>query len=71
MKRANQFDTGMVAGMLFTFAALGGNWLITPARHPDSTQFQLWAVVVGIVICLAGAVALFRWHGWPARDLPA
>jgi len=60
MKRPNQFDAGMLAGMLFIFAALGGNWLITPARHPESTPFQLWATVAGIVICVAGAVAMIK-----------
>ncbi len=62
MRRVNQFDAGMLAGVLLILAARGGNWLITPASHPDSTPFQLWATVVGIVICVAGMFALIRRH---------
>ena len=71
MKSANQFDAGMLAGVLFTFAALGGNWLITPARHPDSTPFQLWATVVGIVVCVAGVFALIRGYRLTVRGRSA
>ncbi len=62
MRRVNRFDAGMLAGMLLIFAARGGNWLITPASHPDSTPFQLWATVVGIVVCGVGVFALIKRH---------
>ena len=62
MKRVKQFDAGLVAGGLLMLAARGGNWLITPARHPDSTPLDSWLTVAGMVVCVAVAVVFIRKH---------
>ena len=62
MKRTSQFGNGVLAGGLLMLAANGGHWLITPARHPDSTPAEYWFTVVGMVICIAVAVVLIRKH---------
>ena len=62
MRRFTQFDAGLVAGMLLMLAARGGNWLITPASHPDSTSLDSWLTVAGMVVCVTVAVVLMRKH---------
>ena len=62
MKRSSQFVNGVVAGALLMLAAHWGNWLITPASHPDSTPLDSWLTVAGMVVCVTVAVVLIRKH---------
>ena len=62
MKRFTQFDAGLIAGALLMLAAHWGNWLITPASHPDSTPLDSWLTVAGMVVCVAVAVVFIRKH---------
>lgn len=55
---SSSFHAGVLAGMLLTIAAIGGQWLITPSRHPDATTSQRWFAVLQCVIGLAGFVIL-------------
>ncbi len=62
MKRFTQFDAGLIAGALLMLAAHWGNWLITPASHPDSTPLDSWLTVAGMVVCVTVAVVFIRKH---------
>ena len=62
MKRFSQFDAGLIAGMLLILAAHGGNWLITPMGHPESTSFDTWVTMAGMAFCIVVAVVLMRKH---------
>lgn len=60
MTRRTVFIRGMFAGMLVVFAAQSGNWLLTPAAHPDASELRRWGVALQVVIGLAGAIWLTR-----------
>ena len=62
MKRSSQFVNGVLVGALLMLAAHWGNWLITPASHPDSTPLDSWLTVAGMVVCVTVAVVLIRKH---------
>ena len=43
----------LVGGFLILLAARAGNWLITPMRHPDASEFDLvahWVQAVGSLV---------------------
>jgi|GEM_PF-4370297 len=51
---------GALAGMFLTIAAWGGNWLITPAAHPDASSAHQAAVIAQVV--LSAALAIWFWR---------
>lgn len=46
--------------LLLVIAGKGGNWLITPMRHPDATTVDYVLTWVQIVVCLVAAIRLHR-----------
>jgi len=52
-------DWQLFAAVMWMIGALGGHWLITPARHPDAGTVN----VVAAWVQLIGGVALGIW-GW-------
>lgn len=52
------FDAGFVAGVATMLAAVGVHWLITPARHPESTSVQRWGTIILVVLSAPVAVAV-------------
>ena len=58
MNAQKSFDTGMLAGALFIFAAQSVYWLITPISHPDASDVRWAAVVAQGVICASVALWL-------------
>jgi hypothetical protein len=50
MREQKAFDSGMMAGFFITFAAVSGNWLITP--HPDASSLRTEGVVAQALVCL-------------------
>ena len=46
--------------LLLFVAARGGNWLITPMRHPNATDVQRWLVILQTILSAAGAVWFYR-----------
>jgi hypothetical protein len=54
---------GALAGMFMTIAAWGGNWLITPAAHPDASSARQAAVIAQVVIMAALAIWFWRRGG--------
>lgn len=57
------FGSGVLAGMLLMVAALGVNWLITPARHPDAATGRYVATIVQIVVGIGVATWLYLRYG--------
>ena len=51
---------GYVSGMFSVIAAWGGNWLITPAAHPNASSLREAAVVAQVVLC--AILALWFWR---------
>lgn len=51
---------GYVSGMLTMLAAWGGNWLITPAAHPDASSVRVAGVVAQVVVCAVLAIWFWR-----------
>jgi hypothetical protein len=49
---------GLLALLLIFLAGKGGNWLITPMRHPDATRFEYAMTWAQVVVCLAVALWL-------------
>jgi hypothetical protein len=61
-------DTELWAiGLLLFVGARAINWLITPMRHPDSSELQQWAAVAQAVIGGGAAVILIRRRGARTR----
>ena len=50
MSKSSGFDRGVVAGMLITFGAFSGNWLITPAQHPGASTLRTIGVIAQVVL---------------------
>jgi hypothetical protein len=50
MTKSSGFDRGVLAGILITFGAVSGNWLITPAQHPDASTLRTIGVVAQAVL---------------------
>lgn len=46
------FRSGWFAGFLMAVAAQGGNWLITPASHPDASTLRTYGVLAQVIGCL-------------------
>ena len=63
-------DLKALSAMLGFFAALGGNWLITPANHPDAGLMNFIAAWVQLIGCGAMAVWLWRRARTTAATLP-
>jgi hypothetical protein len=67
-EKARQY--GALAGMLFTIAAWGCNWLITPISHPTASSARQTAVVVQVLITAGLAAWCWRIAGQAARAEP-
>lgn len=57
---ARRFGTTALGVFLLFLAARGGNWLITPMRHPDATAVDYLLTWVQVLGGLAGGVWLLR-----------
>jgi len=65
------FWLGVLAGILAAIAAQSGNWLITPAAHPDASAARAVAVGIQGVLCLGVAIALLVHHRRTGRRADA
>lgn len=51
---------GALAGMFMMIAAIGINWLITPAAHPDASTAQQVGVIAQVIV--SAALTLWFWR---------
>ena len=58
MSRLSPFAAGVTAGLLLALAGAGVNWLITPNRHPTASSAQTAAVIVQVIVGIAGCLFL-------------
>jgi hypothetical protein len=58
MSKSSGFDRGILAGMLIMVGAVSGNWLITPAQHPDASTLRTMGVVAQLVLGIGVGVWL-------------
>ncbi|MGZ3332149.1 MAG: hypothetical protein ACXU91_12855 [Gemmatimonadaceae bacterium] len=72
MSKSSGFDRGVLAGMLIVFGAVSGNWLITPAQHPDASTLRTIGVVAQLVLGIGvGAWLIVRERSLQKRQAAA
>lgn len=57
----------LLGGLLLLIAGKGGNWLITPMRHPEATTLDYVLTWAQVILCLAAGI----WLLWKARSQPS